>query len=169
MILKLVLILAKNDLIDKKYLLINTNTMTLSGVLSKILSFKDKPSGVYDFESGNKANLKSGYLVSFHQNEADTDGKYKSHYGRYDAIEYENLTNKIVKNYNAVTYIGVVNGDPEVCFLINSFKKAKEIATKYNQKSVWINKTSKKWINPNYDEKTNPSKNMKRLSPFKVF
>lgn len=112
--------------------------------------------GTYDYQTRKPVDLTDGYMVSFHQNEPDEEGHYKSHYGRYTDDEYDKLVQELVSEYQASVYIGVYDEEPEISFLIHSIDKAVEIMEKFNQKSIWDNKNGREIINLSYDKKENP-------------
>lgn len=95
-------------------------------------------------------------MVTFHQNEPDENGHYKSHYGRYSDEEYDNLTNQFASDNDAEVYIGVFDGEPEISFKVKSHKQAYDLMTKYNQKSLWNNQEKEIEENPYYDKGKNP-------------
>lgn len=126
------------------------------GVIRKIKSFEGQEEGTYDYNTGNPVNLKDGYMVTFHQNEPDKNGHYKSHYGRYTEQEYDDITNKFAKENNAKVYVGVFDGEPEISFKVKTFVQAKRLAIIHNQDSVWDNKNGQIWKNIKRDKNKNP-------------
>lgn len=125
-------------------------------VIETLKTYEGKSEGTYDYHTGKQVNLTDGYMVTFHQNEADEQGHYKSHYGRYTDEEYDKLSNEFAAENNAEIYIGVFDNEPEISFKINNFSQAKKLAKIYNQKSTWNNKKQKEWKNPFYNHKKNP-------------
>ena len=132
------------------------NRSPKKGVQKYLSTFKGKPPGTYNYETGELVNLTNGYMVTFHCNEADENGHYKSHFGRYTEDEYDNLTNSFADENGAEVYIGTFDEEPEISFHIKDFDKARDLMIKYNQKSLWNWKAGKSYENPNYDPKGNP-------------
>lgn len=108
----------------------------VKGTLAIIKKYKGKPFGTYDINTGETKAYKGGYCFSFHQNEPDEDGNFKSSYGRYTAEEYDNLTNDIAEKYDLPINVGVY-GNPEISFYTEDKTLALEMAKKYNQQSVY--------------------------------
>ena len=129
-----------------------------SNVFDKLKNYADKPIGTYDYNTGKLENLTDGYMVSFHQNEPDENGHYKSHYGRYTSEKYDEFANDFAEKNNAEIFIGVFDDEPEISFKVKDFEQAKELAIKHNQKSVWLNAENDYWENPYYDKTQNPMK-----------
>ncbi len=126
------------------------------GVMQRVRSFEGKEEGTYDYDTGKRVDLSDGYMVTFHQNEPDKNGHYKSHYGRYTPDEYDRLTEAFVRDNNAEVYVGVFDDEPEISFKVNSFEKAKELMIKHNQKSLWNNKRNEESLNDSHDKTKNP-------------
>ena len=124
--------------------------------MKKVESYRGKEEGTYDYATGERADLKDGYMVTFHQNEPDEAGHYKSHYGRYTEEEYDRITNEFAEENAADVYIGVFDGEPEISFKVKTFKQAKQLAIEHNQQSVWKNKKGEGWDNPYYNVLKNP-------------
>ena len=129
-----------------------TNTM------SKIRKFKAKEEGTFDFETGKPKNYPNGYSVSFHQNEPDENGKWKSDYGRYSEKDYDKNVEDLVNETGGELNIGYFAGTPEVSVWVKDFKTAVKMAKKHNQHSIWNWKRGDVWINPDQDPKKNPMK-----------
>ena len=129
-----------------------TNTM------SKIRNFKAKEEGTFDFETGKPKSYPNGYSVSFHQNEPDENGKWKSDYGRYSEKDYDKNVADLVNETGGELNIGYFAGTPEVSVWVKDFKTAVKMAKKHNQHSIWNWKRGDVWINPDYDPKKNPMK-----------
>lgn len=129
-----------------------TNTM------SKIRNFKSKEEGTFDFETGKPKSYPNGYSVSFHQNEPDENGKWKSDYGRYSEKDYDKNVADLVNETGGELNIGYFAGTPEVSVWVKDFKTAVKMAKKHNQHSIWNWKRGDVWINPDYDPKKNPMK-----------
>ena len=128
----------------------------MKDVINRLKTFVEKDEGTYDFYSGKLVVLLNGFMVSFHQNEADAAGHYKSHYGNYTNEAYDRLSNDFVRQYKAEAYIGVYDTEPEISFKVDEFTKAVEAAKRYNQKCIWKNAEREGWDNPDYDVKKNP-------------
>lgn len=126
--------------------------------MSKIRNFKAKSDGTYDFETGKPKDYPDGYSVSFHQNEPDAKGNWKSDYGRYSDEDYDKNVSDMVKETGGELNIGYFAGTPEVSVWVKDFKTAVKMAKKHNQHSIWDWKAGDVWINPDYDPKKNPMK-----------
>ena len=126
-----------------------------SGVMKKIESYRGKPAGTYDLATGKLKEYKDGYCVSFHQNEPDENGNYKSHMGRYSEKEYDDLTNQL-QDEGLEVNMGVYDNEPEVSFWTNDKKKALKLMKKFNQESVYDVKKNRFIENPFYDKTKNP-------------
>ena len=126
------------------------------GVMQRVRSFEGKGEGTYDYDTGKRVELSDGYMVTFHQNEPDKNGHYKSHYGRYTAEEYDKLTNEFVKENGAEVFVGVFDNEPEISFKVRTEKQAMALARKYNQKSYWDNAEGEATTNTQYDKTKNP-------------
>ena len=126
------------------------------GVMQRVRSFEGKEEGTYDYDTGKRVELSDGYMVTFHQNEPDKNGHYKSHYGRYTAEEYDKITNEFVKENGAEVFVGVFDNEPEISFKVNSFEKAKEMMIKHNQKSLWDNVFGRVFENDKHNRLKNP-------------
>ena len=129
-----------------------TNTM------SKVRNFKSKEDGTYDFETGKPKSYPNGYSVSFHQNEPDENGKWKSDYGRYSEKDYDKNVSDLVNETGGELNIGYFAGTPEVSVWVKDFATAVKMAKKHNQNSIWDWEKQDVWINPDYDPKKNPMK-----------
>lgn len=128
----------------------------VSGVRKKVESYRGKPEGTYDFRTGKAKEYTKGYSVTFHQNEADEKGGYKSHMGRYTDKEYDDLTNKVASEYGADVNVGVFDDEPEISFHTNSKRDAYKLMVKHNQHSIWDWKRGKIIVNKSYDKTKNP-------------
>ena len=126
------------------------------GVMQRVRSFEGKKEGTYDYDTGKRVDLSDGYMVTFHQNEPDKNGHYKSHYGRYTPDEYDRLTEAFVRDNNAEVYVGVFDNEPEISFKVKSFEKAKELMIKHNQKSLWDNVFGRVFENDKHNRLKNP-------------
>lgn len=131
---------------------------TDKGVMKKVDSFKGKPQGTYDFKTGKEKTYSRGFSVTFHQNEAGKDGKYKSHFGRYTEDEYDSLTQDISSKYNADVNIGVYGDEPEISFHVETYKDAYKLMKMYNQESIWSWQAGDIIKNTDYDAIKNPMK-----------
>ena len=126
------------------------------GVIQRVRSFEGKGEGTYDYDTGKRVDLSDGYMVTFHQNEPDKNGHYKSHYGRYTPDEYDRLTEAFVRDNNAEVFVGVFDDEPEISFKVRTEKQAMALARKYNQESYWDNAEGKTKSNTQYDKTKNP-------------
>jgi uncharacterized protein YfkK (UPF0435 family) len=128
------------------------------GVMKKVDSYKGKKEGTYDYKTGEMKTYPRGFSVTFHQNQPDEKGEYKSHYGRYTEEEYDRLTQEISEKYNADVNIGVFDDEPEVSFHVETFKDAYKLMKLYNQASIWSWQAGDVIDNEDYDAKKNPLK-----------
>ncbi|MEE0060243.1 MAG: hypothetical protein UE295_05385, partial [Acutalibacteraceae bacterium] len=128
------------------------------GIMKKVDSYKGKKEGTYDYKTGEMKTYSRGFSVTFHQNQPDEKGKYKSHYGRYTEDEYDKLTQEISEKYNADVNIGVFDDEPEVSFHVETFKDAYKLMKLYNQASIWSWQAGDVIENEDYDAKKNPLK-----------
>ncbi len=126
------------------------------GVQKRLASYKGKPQATYNYDTGEVVHLTSGYMVSFHCNEADGDGHYKSHFGRYTEEEYDNLANSFAEENDADTYIGTYDEEPEVSFHIKNLDQARKLMIKYNQDAIWDNAAGVPIMNKKRDKSKNP-------------
>lgn len=126
--------------------------------MSKVRKFKAKTDGTYDFETGKVKEYPDGYSVSFHQNEPDENGKWKSDYGRYTEEDYDKNVADLVKESGGELNIGYFSGTPEVSVWVKGIREAKKLMKKHNQKSIWDWKAMDEIPNPKYDPKKNPMK-----------
>lgn len=126
-------------------------------VIKTLKTYAGKPEGTYDYKTGEPVSLNDGYMVTFHQNEPDENGHYKSHYGRYTEEEYDKLTNDFAQKNNAEVFVGVFDDEPEISFKVKTREQAKRLAIENNQKSYWNNKKGREWQNKkHYDKTKNP-------------
>lgn len=136
----------------------NNSGKIYTKTMSKIRNFKAKSDGTYDFETGKPKDYPDGYSVSFHQNEPDDKGNWKSDYGRYSDEDYDKNVSDMVNETGGELNIGYFAGTPEVSVWVKDFKTAVKMAKKHNQHSIWDWKAGDVWINPDYDPKKNPMK-----------
>lgn len=127
-----------------------------TNVRDTIKSYEGKPEGTYNYNTGEMEILNDGYMVTFHQNEPDENGHYKSHYGRYSDEEYDNLTNQFAIDNDAEVYIGVFDGEPEISFKVKDKKEAIKLMEFFNQDSIWDNRKMEIVKNKNRDKTKNP-------------
>ena len=114
------------------------------GIMTYVAKFQGKPEGTYDYKTGKPVSLTDGYMVTFHQNEADEEGHYKSHYGRYTKEEYDRLANEFVEQNDAEMYVGVFDNEPEISFKVKTKEQALKLMFEHNQDSIWDNETAAK-------------------------
>lgn len=112
---------------------------SLSNVMQKLKTFEGKEEGTYNYHTGEKVDLSDGYMVTFHQNEPDENGHYKSHYGRYTPEEYDKIANQFANDNNSEVYVGVFDDEPEISFKVGSKEEAYNLMIKHNQDSIWDN------------------------------
>ena len=136
----------------------NNSGKVYTKTMSKIRSFKAKEDGTYDFETGKPKDYPDGYSVSFHQNEPDANGNWKSDYGRYTEEDYDKNVAEMVSESGGELNIGYFSGTPEVSVWVKGIKEAKKLMKKYNQHSIWDWKAGDIILNPNYNPKENPMK-----------
>ena len=127
-------------------------------VMEKLGQYKGKEQGTYDFETGKPVSFKDGYSVTFHQNQPDEKGKYKSHFGRYTKEEYDEMTKNLADKYGGDVGIGVFGEEPEISFHVASFKDAYNLMKQYNQLSIWDWRKGREYKNKDYDKTLNPMK-----------
>lgn len=126
--------------------------------MKKVREFKAKTDGTYDFKTGKPKDYPNGYSVSFHQNEPDKDGKWKSDYGRYSEEDYDRNVEELVKESDGELNIGYFSGTPEVSVWVKDLDVAKRLMKKHNQKSIWDWKEMDEIPNPKWNPKKNPMK-----------
>lgn len=126
--------------------------------MSKIRSFKAESDGTYDFETGKPKDYPNGFSVSFHQNEPDDDGNWKSDYGRYSESDYDKNVETLVKESGGELNIGYFAGTPEVSVWVKDRKSAIALMKKHNQHSIWDWEKGEIIENADYDPKKNPMK-----------
>lgn len=128
----------------------------VKGVIKNLKSYEGKPEGTYNYNTGELVNLKDGFMVTFHQNEPDENGHYKSHYGRYDEEEYDRLANEFAEQNDAEIFVGVFDSEPEISFKVKTKKQAKRLVREHNQDSYWDNSKGEIWKNLKRDKTKNP-------------
>ena len=69
-------------------------------IMQTVIGHAGKPDGTYDIHTGETISYKKGYAFSFHQNEPDENGNFKSVYGRYTEAEYDRIANELAEKYN---------------------------------------------------------------------
>lgn len=136
----------------------SSNKPKVSKVINKVESYRGRSMETYSLTDGKERSYNEGYSVTFHQNEPDEKGGYKSHMGRYSDDEYDSLTNKIAEKYGADVNVGVFDDEPEISFHIKNLNDATRLMKKYNQHSIWDWKRGKLIVNKRYDPKKNPMK-----------
>lgn len=131
------------------------NAIEHKQVQKKVETFRGKPVGTYDLATGKLKEYSNGYCVSFHQNEPDKKGNYKSHMGRYTPEEYDQTTNELQKQGLEVN-VGVFDDEPEVSFWTKDKRQALTLMVKYNQHSIYDVEAGDIIENPFYDKTKNP-------------
>ena len=89
----------------------------LKGTIAKLETYRGREEGTYDFVTGEPVNLSDGYMVTFHQNEADENGHYKSHFGRYTPEEYDKMAFEFARfptGNDGLTPLFYVKGNDEL-------------------------------------------------------
>lgn len=144
----------RKERVDKKA----SGSKVYKNTMSKIRGFKAKSDGTFDFETGKPKDYPDGYSVSFHQNEPNADGSYKSDYGRYSDEDYDKNVKDLVSETGGELNIGYFAGTPEVSVWVKDRKMAVKMMKKHNQHSIWDWKKGDVIINKDYDPKKNPMK-----------
>lgn len=129
---------------------------SMKGVMKKLSEYKGKEGGTYSYETGEPVEKSDGFFVSFHQNEADEKGNFKSHFGKYTEDEYDVLTNEFIYDNGLEATVGTYDTDPELSGWTKDYQKAFDLMVKYNQKSMWDVEAGGEILNPKYDKKKNP-------------
>ena len=127
-------------------------------IMQTVIGHAGKPDGTYDIHTGETISYTEGYCFSFHQNEPDENGNFKSVYGRYAEAEYDRIANELAEKYDLPINIGVYDGSPEVSFYSTDLNTAMSVVEKYNQQSIYDCKADKLIENPHYNPKLNPMK-----------
>lgn len=127
-----------------------------NGVMKKLAEYKDKGAGSYSYETGEPVEKKEGYFVSFHQNEPDENGKFKSHFGKYTEDSYDQEANDFINGNKLEPVVGNYDSDPELSGWTMDREKAMELAKKYNQESIYDAEMGEIILNPYYDKTKNP-------------
>ena len=128
----------------------------LKGTINMLEGYRGKPEGTYNLLTGEMVNLSDGFMVTFHQNEADENGHYKSHFGRYTSDEYDQTAYDFAMDNDAEVFVGVFDNEPEISFKVKTKAQAKALAEKYHQQSYWDNKKGEAKENPKRDKRQNP-------------
>lgn len=133
------------------------NYKPVQGVMKTVKKSEGKPDGTYDIHTGKSKSYTTGFNFSFHQNQADENGNFKSIFGRYTEAEYDKITNEIAEEFDLETNVGVF-GNPEVSFHTEDEALAYEMCVKYNQHSYYdcANNYVVSMEDDGYDPKTNP-------------
>ena len=127
-----------------------------NGVMKKLAEYKDKGAGSYSYETGEPVKKTEGYFVSFHQNEPDENGKFKSHFGKYTEDGYDQEANDFINGNKLEPVVGNYDSDPELSGWTMDREKAMELAKKYNQESIYDAEMGEIILNPYYDKTKNP-------------
>ncbi len=125
-------------------------------VMETIKNFNTTKVGTYDLATGDEKNYSDGFCFSFHQNKADKNGKYATHWGLYTPESYDKLTNEIANIEGVETNIGCYDGEPEISFWTADRKLAEEMMHKYHQHSIYDVKTGDLIMNDKRDKTKNP-------------
>lgn len=129
----------------------------LTGTINMLEGYRGKPEGTYNLLTGEMVNLSDGFMVTFHQNEADENGHYKSHFGRYTSDEYDRIAYLFAMDNDAEVFVGVFDNEPEISFKVKTKAQAQDLMFKYNQKSIWDNEVGDVIENTiTYNPKENP-------------
>ncbi len=132
-----------------------------NGVMKKLAEYKDKGAGSYSYETGEPVKKTEGYFVSFHQNEPDENGKFKSHFGKYTEESYDQEANDFINGNKLEPVVGNYDTDPELSGWTMDREKAMELAKKYNQESIYDAELGETILNPFYDKTKNPMRGNK--------
>lgn len=136
---------------EKKY-----KKVEFKRVMKKLAEYKDKGAGSYSYETGEPVKKTEGYFVSFHQNEPDENGKFKSHFGKYTEDSYDQEANDFINGNKLEPVVGNYDSDPELSGWTMDREKAMELAKKYNQESIYDAELGEVILNPFYDKTKNP-------------
>ena len=128
----------------------------LKGTIKMLEGYRGKPEGTYNLLTGEMVDLSDGFMVTFHQNEADENGHYKSHFGRYTEDEYDQTAYDFAMDNDAEVFVGVFDNEPEISFKVKTEKQARALAEKYHQYSYWNNKKGRPEKNHKRDKRENP-------------
>ncbi len=118
---------------------------------------KDKPDGTYDLETGEDVSAqfvgKKLWQVAFQTTSSEKEGNklYISD------EEYDRLVDEVSKETGSKPYLGKFEV-PEISFVCDNFKKAKEIMYRYDQHSIWNWEKGKLYKNKRFNKKTNSVK-----------
>lgn len=144
----------ENKKLDKN----ESGVKVYKNTMKKVREFKAKSDGTYDFNTGKPKDYPDGYSVSFHQNEPDENGKWKSDYGRYTEEDYDKNVVDMVEKTGGELNVGYFSGTPEVSVWVKDVFKAVKFAIDNNQQSIWDWEKGDVLENPYYDPKKNPMK-----------
>ena len=128
----------------------------LKGTINMLEGYRGRPEGTYNLLTGEMVNLSDGFMVTFHQNEADENGHYKSHFGRYTSDEYDQTAYDFAMDNDAEVFVGVFDNEPEISLKVKTKAQAKALSEKYHQQSYWDNKKGEAKENKKRDKRQNP-------------
>ena len=126
------------------------------GVRTMVRDFlKNNPNAenfqTYDAETGEVKPITSGFCVTFHQNNTETDPL-----GGYSDEDYAALCAIAVRELGAKGVNIGYYGNPEVSFECQDEKTAKEFAVRHNQQSIYNASTGRTLKNKKYRQDLNP-------------
>lgn len=125
----------------------------VTNVVDKLVQFKDKSDGTYDFNTLESVEYDAGYQVTFVRPEA---------FKILNKDQWDLITNYFCNILNSDIYVGVYQGTSEVSFHCIPKDKAIEIMQEYNQECImdWFEKSnnpsdSTSWfiMNRTFDDK----------------
>ncbi|MBQ9251573.1 MAG: DUF1073 domain-containing protein [Clostridia bacterium] len=124
-------------------------------VRRKVENFLEDHPGVENYNTydvnGNLKNVTSGYCVTFHQNNTETDPL-----GAYSDRDYAAMCAIAMKELGATGVNIGYFGNPEVSFECQDERAAKEFAIKHNQHSIYSASTGRTLLNKKYRQDLNP-------------
>ena len=105
----------------------------------------------YDAETGKVKPIDSGFCVTFHQNNTPDDPL-----GAYSDEDYAAMCAIAIHELGADGVNIGYYGNPEVSFVCQDEKAAKEFAIRHNQQSVYNAKTGRTLVNKQWRKELNP-------------
>jgi len=105
----------------------------LKGTINMLEGYRGKPEGTYNLLTGEMVNLSDGFMVTFHQNEADENGHYKSHFGRYTSDEYDQTAYDFAMDNDAEVFVGVFDNEPEISFKVEAVSSVNAPVSRWDE------------------------------------
>jgi len=106
--------------------------------------------GTFDLDTGKPVSFDKGFQVSFQTTDSEEYGSG----GFMKDRDYDRAVDDLSKRLGSKPYMGRF-GDPEISFHAMDYNTAMELATKYNQHSIWNWETMDIEKNPFFDESKN--------------